>query len=116
MSAYGNATRNPVLASTPTRASSALNADAGMLVRELGHDTYPEARLMQRRAKSVDGRRDWRDVAIVVARRTGKRVGLDTATRMSLDANFSERGEQQSPGIEPQKVDPIEELKRLIRD
>ena len=88
-----------------------------MLVRELGHDAYSEARLMQRRAKSVDERRHWRDVALVVARRTGKRVGLDTATCMSLDADFSERrGEPQSPGVEPRKVNPIEELKQLIRD
>jgi hypothetical protein len=92
-----------------------VNADAGMFVRELGHDAYAEARLMQRRAKSVDERRHWRDVALSVARKTGKRVGLDTATRMSLDADFSERGEPQSPGIEPLKVDPIDELKRLIR-
>ena len=68
---------------------------------------------MQRRAKSVDERRHWRDVALSVA--TGKRVGLDTATRMSLDADFSERGEPQSPGIKPLKVDPIDELKQLIR-
>jgi hypothetical protein len=60
-------------------------------------------------------RRHWRDVALSVARKTGKLVGLDTATRMSLDADFSERGEPQSPGIEPLKVDPIDELKRLIR-
>ena len=87
-----------------------------MLVRELGRDAYPEARLMQTRAKLVDERRYWRDVALVVARRTGKRVGLDTATRMSLDADFSKRGEPQSPGVEPQKVDPIDELKQLMRD
>jgi hypothetical protein len=86
-----------------------------MLVRELGHDAYAEARLMQRRAKSGEERRHWRDVALVVARKTGKRVGLDTATRMSLDADFSERSEPRSPGIEPQKIDPIDELKRLIR-
>ena len=87
-----------------------------MLVRELGDDAYAEARLMQRRAKSVDERRHWRDVALAVARKTGKRVGLDTATRMSLDADFSIRGEPQSHGLDPQKVDPIDELKRLIGD
>ena len=71
---------------------------------------------MQRRAKSVDERCHWRDVALAIARKTGKRVGLDTATRMSLDADFSEGGEPQSPGVEPEKVDPIDELKQLIRD
>ena len=93
-----------------------IEADARTLIRELGPDAYAEARLMQRRAKSIEERRRWRDVALVVARKTGKRVGLDTATRMSLDADFSERGEPQSPRVEPQTVDPIDELKRLIRD
>jgi hypothetical protein len=87
-----------------------------MLVRELGQDAYSEARLMENRAKSADERRHWRNVALVVARKAGKRVGLDTATRMSLDANFSEQGAAQAPRLEPRKVDPIDELKRLISD
>ncbi len=63
-----------------------IEADAGMLVRELGSEAYAEARRVQRRAKSFEERHHWRDVALVVARKTSKRVGLDTATRMSLDA------------------------------
>jgi hypothetical protein len=31
----------------------------------------------------------WRRVALIVARITGKRVGVDTATRMATDADFS---------------------------
>ena len=88
-----------------------------MLIRELDHDAYSEARLMERRAKSADESRHWRDVTLAVARKTGKRIGLDTSTRMSLDADFSERGGvAQSPRVELQKVDPIDELERLIRD
>src|SRR5208337_2193425 len=64
-----------------------IDADSDMLVRELGPDAYSEARLVERRAKCVEDRRHWRDVALAVARKTGKRVGLDTATRMSLDAD-----------------------------
>jgi hypothetical protein len=92
-----------------------IEADAEMLLCELGPEAYAEGRLMQRRAKSIEERRHWRDVALVVARKNGKRVGLDTATRMSLDADLSRHGEPQSPGLEPQKVDPIEELERRIR-
>ena len=71
---------------------------------------------MERRAKSVDEGRHWRDVALAVARQTRKRVGLDIATRLSLDADFNERGERQSPVPRPETVDPIAELIRLIRD
>jgi hypothetical protein len=71
---------------------------------------------MERRAKSVDERRRWREVAFPVARKTGKRIGLDTATRMALDADFDGRGKQPPVRPEPEKVDPIDELKRLISD
>ena len=43
---------------------------------------------MQSRAKSVDDGRCWREVAFVVARRTGKSIGLDAA-RMAMDADLS---------------------------
>ena len=44
----------------------------------------------------------WRRVALMVAKMTGKRVGLDTATRMGMDADFSDRGETDSrPAREP---------------
>ena len=86
-----------------------IDADARMLVRELGEDGYVEARLKQSRARSAEERRHWRNVALAVAARTGKRVGLDAATRMSLDV---ESGERRVAG--PQAVDAIEELKRLI--
>ena len=87
-----------------------------MLIRELGEDAYVEARLLQNRAKSRDERRYWRDVALAVARLTGRRIGLETATRMSRDADFSGRGAAKDMATQPQPVDPVEELKRLIGD
>ena len=87
-----------------------------MLVRELGPEAYAEARLMQRRAKSAEDRRHWRDVALAVARKTGKRIGLDTATRMAVEADFGDQSESAGPALEPRKVDPIDELKRLVGD
>ena len=98
-------------------------ADAEALIRDHGGEAYSEARRRERDVTLPDGTthagrtpEHWRRVALIVARKTGKRIGLDTATRMSLDADFSKRGEPQSLGLEPQKVDPIDELKRLIRD
>ena len=71
---------------------------------------------MQRRATSAEDRRHWRDAALAVARKTGKRIGLDTATRMSRDADFSGRGGPESPELEPRMVDPIDALRQLTGD
>ena len=67
------------------------NADAEALIRDHGAAAYWEAR---RRARDVilpdgtthQGRTPahWRRVALVVAKRTGHAVGLDTATRMLM--------------------------------
>ncbi len=35
----------------------------------------------------------WRRVALNVARMTRKRMGVNTATRMAMDADFSDRSE-----------------------
>ena len=67
---------------------------------------------MQRRARSFEDRRHWRNVALAIAHKTAKRI--DTATRMAKEADFSERRE--SACLEPRKVDPIEELRRLVGD
>src|SRR5208337_2117557 len=64
----------------------------------------------------ADERKYWRDVAMAVARIARKRAGFDTATRMAIEADFSDRHESAGPELEPRKVDPIEELKRLIGD
>ena len=31
----------------------------------------------------------WRRVALIVTKRTGHKIGLDTSTRMAMDADFS---------------------------
>ena len=87
-----------------------------MLVCELGPDAYAEARLMQRKAKSPDETRYWRDVAMAVARIARKRIGLDTATRMTIEADFGEGGEPATREYEPRKVDPIDELKQIVSE
>jgi hypothetical protein len=60
----------------------------------------------------------WGRVALAVARLTGKRVGLDTATRMATDANFRGNRERlSSVAREPlPDIDPIEELRRTLEE
>ena len=64
---------------------------------------------MQRKAMSADERRRWRDTALVIARKISNDVGLDTLGGQRHSCRT------QSPRLEPRKVDPIDELKRLIR-
>jgi hypothetical protein len=59
------------------------------LIRDHGGEAYSEARWRQRDVILPDGTTHagrspthWRRVALIVARMTGKRVGLDTATRI----------------------------------
>ena len=64
-------------------------ADAEALIRDHGAEAYGEARLRERDVILPDGTTHagrtpahWGRVALIVARMTGKRVGLDTAAWM----------------------------------
>ena len=61
-------------------------ADAGALIHEHGGEAYSEARQRERDVILPDGTthagRTPAHCALIVARMTGKRVGVDTATRM----------------------------------
>ncbi len=101
-------------------------ADAEALIRDHGGGAYSEARQRERDVILPDGtthagRRPahWRRVALIVARMTGKRVGLDTSTRMAADADLS--GERQSDRVRadgPLSTEPgqLKELKRIISE
>jgi spermidine synthase len=63
--------------------------DAEALIRDHGAEAYREARERERDVILTDGTTHagrapahWRRVALIVARLTGKQVGLDTAPRM----------------------------------
>lgn len=63
--------------------------DADALLRDHGAEAYQEARQRERDVILLDGTTHagrtpahWRRVALIVARRTGHSIGLDTATRM----------------------------------
>jgi len=64
-------------------------ADAEALIRDHSAEAYREARERERDVILTDGTTHagrtsahWRRVALIVARMTGKRIGVDTATRM----------------------------------
>ena len=58
----------------------------------------------------------WRRVALIVARKTGKRVGLDTATRMAADADLSpdEKSGDPRAHVQSSSTSPLDELKRIL--
>ena len=68
-------------------------ADADALIHDEGINAYSEARRRERDVVLPDGSthagrppEHWRRVALIVAKRTGHRVGLDSATRYLEDA------------------------------
>ena len=56
-----------------------IRAAAGALMDEFGDEAYAEARRREREANRNETAGDWRRVALVVARRTPRRIGLDAA-------------------------------------
>jgi hypothetical protein len=95
-----------------------IDAKARALIRAFGVDAYSEARQRERQAQSAEATQEWRAVAVAIARKTGKRVGLDTATRMAIDADFSaaRQGGDERKNLNFPEVDQIEELKRVISE
>ncbi len=107
------------------QAAHLAQADAEALVRDHGAEAYSEARQRERDVILPDGTTHagrtpahWRRVALIVARMTGKRVGLDSVTRMAIDSDFSGRSElvERRSTRRADDVDALEELRRLIRE
>jgi hypothetical protein len=91
-----------------------IDAEAEALINYFGVEAYCEARRRERGASSEAIARDWGRVARAVARKTKRRTGLDAATRMGMCAHLGDRGESANSETKPQKVDPVDNLKRLI--
>ena len=89
-----------------------IGAKVKALTRAFGVDAHHEARKRQREADSAEAAREWRAVARAIAHKTGRRHGLETATRMAMNADFSDRSE---PDIQQRKVDQVYELIRTLR-
>ena len=94
-----------------------IEAEADALISDLGDGAYAEARRREREASSDEMEREWRRIALAVAGKTGKSVGLDTATRMAIDADFSVLDDGTAPRTEPQQdIDPLDELMRIVSE
>ena len=94
-----------------------IEAEADALISNLGDGAYSEARRRAREASSDEMEREWSRVALAVARKTGRPVGLDTATRMVMDANFSAGEDGTAPEHEPiAETDPLDELMRIVSE
>ena len=94
-----------------------IEAEADALISDLGDGAYSEARRRAREASSDEMEREWSRVALAVARKTGREVGLDTATRMAMDADFSVREGETAGGSEPfEEIDPLDELMRIVSE
>lgn len=67
------------------------DADAKALIAEHGDSAYADARRRERNALDVEDAARWRRAAIAIAKHTGRRIGLDTTTRMAEDADVAAR-------------------------
>jgi hypothetical protein len=87
-----------------------IDAEAEALIRFRGAPQGARGQL-RRIAK------DWGRIALAVARKTGKRLGLDTATRMGMDADFSLEQDRTEPRHQPpEETDPLDELMRIVSE
>ena len=95
-----------------------IEAQAEAVLREYAVQAYAEARRREREAKTGDEVKTWSRVALAIARKTSKRVGLDTATRMAADANLATSFQPfvSTPSATVPKIDPLDELVRLTSE
>jgi hypothetical protein len=103
----------------PLRAEAKMaEADAAVLVAIDRNRAYSEARGREREASTIENDAHWSRVARIVARLTGKRIGVDTATRMAEEADFGDHGGPNRPkrGPSTEDIDQLEELQRLMRE
>ena len=98
-------------------------ADAEALIRDHGVEAYSEARQRERDVILPDGTTHagrtpahWRRAALIVAKMTGPRVGLDTATRMEKDADFplDQRSAEPRAHVPSLPASALDELKRIL--
>jgi hypothetical protein len=74
-----------------------IRAAAGALMDEFGDEAYAEARRRAREANRNETAGEWRRVALVVARRTPRRIGLDAAIAPLPEPNPSAEIVSQHP-------------------
>jgi hypothetical protein len=88
-------------------------AEADMLIGELGVEAYAEARRREYESSGDAIALRWNRVALAVAYKTGKRIGLDTSTRLAMNAVFAP-GREHAGGRKPQPFRQAGELKSAL--
>jgi len=76
---------NAVVAASPTGEN---RAEAEALIREFCDEAYSEALRREREANSNEIAKDWSRVALAVAHKMRRRVGVDPSTRIAMNALF----------------------------
>ena len=66
-----------------------IDAEADALIGELGVEAYAEARRREYEYSNDALALRWNRIALAVGRKSGKLVGLDTSTRMAMNAVFA---------------------------
>ena len=98
------------------RRAERIDANARALIRAFGADAYSEARQGKLQAESAKAAQEWRRIARVVAHKRGTRVGLDTASRMAMDADFKATRQQDSARKNLPEIGQLDELRRITSE
>jgi hypothetical protein len=87
-----------------------IDAEADALIGELGVEAYAEARRREYESSDDAIALRWNQVALAVGRKSGKLVGLDTSTRIAMNAVFAPDREH-AGDRKPQPFSQADELK-----
>jgi hypothetical protein len=89
-----------------------IDAEADALIGELGVKAYAEARRREYESSGDAIALWWSRVALVVAHKTGERIGLDISTRLAMNTVFAP--DREHPGDrQPQPFSQADELKGI---
>ena len=87
-----------------------IDAEADALIGELGVEAYAEARRREYKSSDDAIALRWNQVALAVGRKSGELVGLDTSTRIAMNAVFAPDREH-AGDRKPQPFSQADELK-----
>jgi hypothetical protein len=78
-----------------------IDTEADALIGEFGVGAYAEARQREYESSDDSSALRWGQVAFAVGRKFGKRLGLDTSTRMAMNAVFApDREDSVGPDVD----------------
>ena len=71
-----------------------IDDEAEAMVRDFGAEAYYQARQREHEASSEAIAEDWGRIAMAVAQKVGRRIGLDASSRLAMNAAFAPDREQ----------------------